>query len=106
MSLQQHYQDTLLQVSKLEEDISKLSTQLETEAHVGIKVLESVSNQINSSEDMKPSRMSVCMWLYLHKVIFEQSIGHFILDAIVIQYVHVLVCNNFKLIRIYSVQLR
>ena len=61
MSLQQHYQDTLLQVSKLEEDISKLSTQLETEAHVNIKVLESVSNQINSSEDMKPSRMSVCM---------------------------------------------
>ena len=84
MSLQQHYQDTLLQVSKLEEDISKLSTQLETEAHVSIKVLESVSNQINSSEDMKPSRMSVCMWLYLHKVIFEQSIGHFILEAIVI----------------------
>ena len=61
MSLQQHYQDTLLQVSKLEEDISKLSTRLETEAHVNIKVLESVSNQINSSEDMKPSRMSVYM---------------------------------------------
>ena len=61
MSLQQHYQDTLLQVSKLEEDISKLPTQLETEAHVSIKGLESVSNQINSSEDMKPSRMSVCM---------------------------------------------
>ena len=33
MLLQQHYQDTLLQVSKPEEDISKLSTQLETEAH-------------------------------------------------------------------------
>ena len=54
MSLQQHYQDTLLQVSKREEDISKPSTQLETEAHV-YKGFESVYSQINLSEDMKRS---------------------------------------------------